>query len=107
EEPDPYLVIEAGAGRGRLARDVLAAAPACAPALRYVLVERSPALRAEQRELLKVEPFEDALGPVVRTDDDAPVPVTGMGPIVTALDELPAVPLDGVVLANELLDNLP
>ena len=30
-----------------------------------------------------------------------------MGPIVTALDELPAVPLDGVVLANELLDNLP
>ena len=30
-----------------------------------------------------------------------------MGPIVTALDELPAVALDGVVLANELLDNLP
>ena len=54
-----------------------------------------------------MEPFEDALGPVVRTDDDAPLPVTGMGPIVTALDELPAVALDGVVLANELLDNLP
>ncbi len=35
------------------------------------------------------------------------MPVTGMGPIVTALDDLPAVPLDGVVLANELLDNLP
>ncbi len=44
---------------------------------------------------------------MVRADDDAPLPVTGMGPIVTALDELPAVPLDGVVLANELLDNLP
>src|SRR3954447_13044889 len=42
--PDPFLVIEAGAGRGRLAADVLAAAPACAGALRYVLVERSPAL---------------------------------------------------------------
>src|SRR4249919_1949095 len=27
EEPDPYLVIEAGAGRGRLAHDVLVAAP--------------------------------------------------------------------------------
>src|SRR5450755_1570062 len=40
-EPDPYLVIEAGAGRGRLAADVLAVAPACASALRYVLVERS------------------------------------------------------------------
>jgi SAM-dependent MidA family methyltransferase len=107
DAPDPFLVVEVGAGRGRLARDVLAAEPECERALRYVLVERSPALREEQRELLRVEPFEDALGPVVRTDDDAPLPVTGMGPIVTALDELPAVALDGVVLANELLDNLP
>src|SRR5215207_9169837 len=102
--PDPFLVIEAGAGRGRLAADVLAAAPDCATALRYVLVERSPGLRAAQRDLLRVEPFEDALGPVVRDDEDAPVPVAGMGPIVTALDDLPAVPLTGVVLANELLD---
>ena len=107
DAPDPFLVVEVGAGRGRLARDVLAAEPECERALRYVLVERSPALRAAQHELLRVEPFEDALGPVVRTDDDAPLPVTGMGPIVTALDELPAVALDGVVLANELLDNLP
>src|SRR5438876_9099638 len=30
DRPDPYLVVEAGAGRGRLARDVLAAAPVCA-----------------------------------------------------------------------------
>ncbi len=105
--PDPFLVIEAGAGRGRLAADVLAAAPACAGALRYVLVERSPALRAGQRDLVTVEPFEDALGPTVRDDEDAPMPVTGMGPIATALDDLPAVPLDGVVVANELLDNLP
>jgi SAM-dependent MidA family methyltransferase len=75
--------------------------------LRYVLVERSPALRAAQRDLLTIEPFEDALGPVVRDDEDAPVLVTGMGPIVTALDDLPAVALDGVIVANELLDNLP
>lgn len=105
--PDPFLVIEAGAGRGRLAADVLASAPACARALRYVLVERSPGLRAAQRDLLTVEPFEDALGPIVRDDDDTPVPVTGLGPIVTALDDLPAVALDGVILANELVDNLP
>ena len=105
--PDPYLVVDAGAGRGRLAADVLAAAPECAPALRYVLVERSPALRVAQHELLTVEPFEDALGPVIRTDDDATLPVVGMGPIVAALDELPAVTFDGVVIANELLDNLP
>jgi SAM-dependent MidA family methyltransferase len=106
-KPDPFLVVDAGAGRGRLAADVLAAAPECATALRYVLVERSPELRAAQRELLVLEPFEDALGPMVRTDDDAPTAVGGMGPIATALAELPAVPLTGVVLANELLDNLP
>ena len=81
--------------------------PSARRALRYVLVERSPGLRAAQRDLLTVEPFEDALGPMVRDDEDAPVPVTGMGPIVTALDDLPAVPLTGVVFANELLDNLP
>jgi SAM-dependent MidA family methyltransferase len=107
DSPDPFLVIEAGAGRGRLAADVLGAAPDCAAALRYVLVERSPGLRAAQRDLVRIEPFEDALGPMVRDDEDAPIPVTGMGPIVTALDDLPAVSLDGVVLANELLDNLP
>jgi SAM-dependent MidA family methyltransferase len=106
-EPDPFLVIEAGAGRGRLAADVLASAPDCSSALRYVLVERSLALRAAQRELLTVEPFEDALGPIVRDGDDAPMPVARMGPIVTALDDLPAVALDGVLIANELLDNLP
>jgi len=30
-----------------------------------------------------------------------------MGPLATALAELPAAPLTGVILANELLDNLP
>src|SRR5690349_12100285 len=59
--PDPFVVIEVGAGRGRLAADVLAGAAECAPALRYVLVERSAALRTAQRELLTVEPFEDGL----------------------------------------------
>jgi SAM-dependent MidA family methyltransferase len=106
-EPDPFFVVEAGAGRGRLVADILASTPDCASALRYVLVERSSGLRAAQRDLLTVEPFEDALGPMVSDDEDAPVPVTGMGPIVTALDDLPAVPLTGVLLANELLDNLP
>ena len=33
--------------------------------------------------------------------------VIGGGPLIGALDELPAGPFDGVVLANELLDNLP
>jgi SAM-dependent MidA family methyltransferase len=107
--PDPFVVVDAGAGRGRLAADVLWAQPGCARALRYVLVERSAALRAAQRELLAVEPVDRALGPAVRIEpDEAPRPVTGIGPLVTALPELPALEVpDGVVMANELLDNLP
>ena len=72
--PDAFIVVEAGAGRGALARAVLAAAPA---PLRYVAVERSGALRA-----LHPEGVESA---AVMPD----------GPFV------------GVILANELLDNLP
>ena len=107
-EPDPFVVVDAGAGRGRLAADVLRVPPGCAPALRYVLAERSSALRAQQRELLELEPPDRALGPVLSTaSDEPPVPVTGLGPIVTSLAELPAIVFDGVVIANELLDNLP
>jgi SAM-dependent MidA family methyltransferase len=106
--PDPFVVVDAGAGRGRLAADVLGAVPRCAPALRYVLVERAEALRALQRDLVSLEPVEDALGPVVPGDEDTgAAPVTDVGPIATSLGELPAVPVIGVVVANELLDNLP
>jgi NADH dehydrogenase [ubiquinone] 1 alpha subcomplex assembly factor 7 len=106
--PDPFIVTEAGAGRGRLARDILRADPRCAPALRYVLVERSAALRDEQRGVLELEPVEDVLGPVMALEvGESPEPVRGLGPMFAALDELPGVAIDGVILANELLDNLP
>ena len=83
--PDPFVVVEAGAGRGRLAADVLRAEPECAPALRYVLVERSARLRAEQREHLALEPVDEALGPFAhRSDPDEPLEVVpGAGPIVS------------------------
>jgi NADH dehydrogenase [ubiquinone] 1 alpha subcomplex assembly factor 7 len=104
---DPFFVVEAGAGRGRLAADVLASQPRCAPALRYVLVERSDARRAEQREVLALEPVEDALGPLHEGADADSSVATGLGPVAMSLPDLPAIPLSGVVLANELLDNLP
>jgi len=107
QRPDPFVVVEAGAGNGRLARDVLRAEPECSGALHYVLVERSARLRTEQGSRLPLEPVADSLGPATRgAPDETPVPVEGLGPIVGALDELPALPVDGVVLANELLDNL-
>jgi SAM-dependent MidA family methyltransferase len=107
-KPDPFTVIEAGAGDGHLARDVLVAAPECSPALRYVLVEQSQALRAGQGRLVRLEPPRIALGPVeADADADGTRPVRGVGPLATALGELPAEPVVGVVFANELLDNLP
>jgi SAM-dependent MidA family methyltransferase len=106
--PDPFLVVDAGAGRGQLARDVLRAGPRCAAALRYVLVERSAGLRAAQAEHLPLEPAELVLGPAVPPEpDEEPVAVPGSGPMVTALEELPAGAATGVVIANELADNLP
>jgi SAM-dependent MidA family methyltransferase len=105
---DPFVVVEAGAGDGRLARDVQRAAPACVGALRYVLVERSAALRDAQRERLALEPADEALGAFRREiGEDRPVPAENIGPVFTALDDLPATPFEGVVFANELLDNLP
>ncbi|MEY2474762.1 MAG: hypothetical protein QOG87_77 [Actinomycetota bacterium] len=99
-------MVEAGAGTGALAAAVLAAAPACSPALRYVTVERSPVLRAEQRATLPLEEPAFVLGPTDHPDDEEARPLPGQGPLVTSLPDLPALRLDGVVLANELLDNL-
>ncbi|MEN3315752.1 MAG: hypothetical protein V7605_1986 [Acidimicrobiaceae bacterium] len=105
-EPDPFVVIEAGAGVGRLAAAVVAAAPRCAPALRYVLVERSEALRRRPARGLHLEPASLVLGSAPADDGDRRPGSPVGGPMVTALDELPVGPFDGVVLANELLDNL-
>lgn len=107
-QPDPFVVAEAGAGAGTLAKAVLDAAPRCAPALRYLLVERSEALRERQRDAVRLEPARFVLGPVVTTDpDEGPHPLAGSGPLAASLAELPAVRFNGVVVANELLDNLP
>ena len=78
--PDPFAVVDAGAGPGTLARAVLAARPAAleADALRYVAVERSSSQR----------------------DDHA-------GLVIESMPTLPEAPIVGVILANELLDNLP
>ena len=75
--PEEFTVVDAGAGPGTLARSVLAARPACTPAMRYVAVEVSGA----QRQLHPAD--------------------------VESSPTLPVAPIDGVVIANELLDNLP
>lgn len=78
--PSPFVVVDAGAGPGTLARAVLAARPAVAVdgALHYVAVERAAAQRAAHAGLP-----------------------------VASVETLPDGPFAGVVVANELLDNLP
>jgi SAM-dependent MidA family methyltransferase len=73
--PDPFVVVDAGAGPGTLARSIRAAAPRCGSSLRLVLVERAAAQRVHHPS-----------GVESRSD-------------------LPA--QAHVILANELLDNLP
>lgn len=79
--PDPFVVIEAGAGPGTLARSLLAADPRCAAALHLILVEPARTQWVTHPE-----------GAESRSDLPAPA-------------DLPPGPR--VVLANELLDNLP
>jgi len=86
--PAAFDIVEAAAGDGRLARDVLDAAQAEHPdfyeAIRLHLIEPSQPARAAQRE---------TLGPHVDR-------------LVSSGAELPA-EIAGVILANELLDALP
>jgi SAM-dependent MidA family methyltransferase len=77
-QPSHYPVVDAGAGPGTLARAVVAAEPRCLSALSYTMVERSDAQRA--------------LHPT--------------GPALHSAALMPDAPV-AVVLANELLDNLP
>ncbi len=75
--PSGFTVIEAGAGRGALLGPMRAA---LGDGIRFVAVERSPALRARLPDGVEA---------------------------VAALNEVRGLPAPGVVIANELLDNLP
>ena len=75
-EFDSFTVVELGAGKGVLARDILQHEP-----FKYMILEKSPAMRERQRELLK--------------DFD-----------VTWIDELPR-GITGCIFSNEFFDVLP
>lgn len=77
--PDPFVVFEAAAGVGTLARTVIATRPKCRVALQWVAVETSPILRSQHSDLIRA------------------------GHLST--NEIPHSAHVG--LANELLDNLP
>ena len=97
-KPDPFYVFDAGAGVGTLGRSIVRAKPACLSALKYLMVEQSEYLVSRQADLIDAEPdiFQSLL--VGRNEAN----LLGNNPL--GLKE----PVDfGVVIANELLDNLP
>jgi SAM-dependent MidA family methyltransferase len=87
-EPDDFDLVEAAAGNGRLARDVLSSTaerhPGCYRAIRLHLVERSPRARRRQAEMLGAH----------------------AGKVASASERIPD-RVHGVIYANELLDALP
>ena len=110
-EPDPFFVVEAGAGTGTLARAVVGDSPEFLPALRYLLVERSTSARDAAADAIPLEPAAHVLGAPASADEDEEAGEVryrpGQGPRFAAVADLPAATLTGVILANELLDNLP
>ena len=93
DRPDPFTVLEWGAGGGRLAQDILAGArdesPEFAVALRYRLHETNPHRRDAARALL------DAVGLADRATFEGPDdPATGD-------------PFVGALVTNEFVDALP
>jgi len=85
--PAAFQVVEMGGGRGTLAADLLGYArtelPGLYAAIRYLLIDRSPRLLAEQRERLRS--FAD---------------------IVAWAPELPR-DIEGAIISNELVDAFP
>ncbi len=89
--PNPFLLVEAGPGRGTLMADALRAAaldPAFLAAARVRLVEISPALRGIQEK-----PLSDYLGDYEVSWVESFEDIAGEGPLL--------------LLANEFLDALP
>jgi hypothetical protein len=114
--PDPFTVVEVGAGDGTRAARVLGAGPECLAALRYILVEPDD-LGADHAfvhgRVLPIEspsflypPAKPAQGEFL-DPDEAPPPATGIGPLVTSLLDLPRLAGPAVILAVEWLSRLP
>ena len=92
--PTPFTIVEMGAGKGLLARDCLAAIHAeqddFASRVRYVLIERSPAMQEQQRQNLA--PWLSKPGLITWVED---------------LDGLALQSVTGLFFSNELIDAFP
>jgi len=98
--PDTFVVVEWGAGPGTLAKAIAFASPQCSPALRYLMVERSAEQRAQHPEHL-----DGWVGDLDAAGVDSFASGAGTGARFASSSFAPF-GFTGVVLANEMLDNL-
>lgn len=92
-EPDAFTLLEMGAGQGLIANDAIAYLkkqhPACFNALRYIIVERSPRLRAQQQQ--RLHPWQEA----------------GLSVTWQTLEAIEPNSITGCAFSNELVDAFP
>ena len=93
DQPHPFTLVEMGAGQGILAADILQYIqrqyPRCFEAVDYIIIEKSPSLKAEQQQKLK-----DTIGSTVSVR-------------WCEWDEIPDASITGCFFSNELVDALP
>ncbi len=93
ERPNPFTLIEMGAGQGLLVQDILRYLHkyhfACFEALRYIIVEKSPALAAEQQR--RFGKFAESWGSLTWQ----------------TWEEIPSDSIVGCCFSNELVDAFP
>jgi SAM-dependent MidA family methyltransferase len=95
--PSPFFLVEYGAGKGLLARDILAELKSTSPAiydsLTYGIVEISPSLRQTQQELLSAAGLAEGESSKVIWVDQ--------------IQDLSWGPITGCIISNELIDAFP
>lgn len=109
--PADFTVVEAGAGRGTLARSILAASPG-ALAAGAAVGERVDLTPPGGVKSTRSDPRDGQTRHEIRAGSYAAVEISAKQraehpAAVMSLGELPAGPINGVIIANELLDNLP
>lgn len=103
--PDPFVLVVVSGDDGRLARGLLVNEPKCLPALRYVSVNPlGPPIKGVPLEAPAF--LFPAAGPP-GIDEEEPPPAAGVGPLFTALDDLPSLPgCTGAVVEIEFLSRM-
>ena len=109
--PQPFTLVEMGAGQGFLALDLIQYVqlnyPEFFAALDYIIVEQSPALRELQQQTIPPTPLEKRGNVLSTTPFLRGSPPAGGSIRWCSLEEIPDNSIAGCFFSNELIDALP